>query len=203
MGEFSDKFRAAALTADRMLRGSLYDRYYHIDYAGVAPLLEQPGSQGKMSAFSQLCLQRSGQKQRVGSPACNGMVIEQAQILTTHNLAALVQIGVTPAKPWDVLAVEALEQVGVHLRSAARLQRLVSVKNAAYAWRQAIFFLSLTESVGAVLAIARDAHAGSPVMTTLLAELAACVNGDLTRPFLGWSSERHWIWGLLGKERRL
>jgi len=200
MGAFSDKFRVAALTADQVLRGSLYDRYYGIDYAGVAPLLEQPSGKKELSAFSLMCWQRSGQKQsEAWSPACNGMVLEQAQILTTHNLAALAQAGVTPEKPWDALAVEALDQAATQLRAAATRRRLPSIKNAAYAWRQAIFFLSMTpESIGATLAIARDNHAGSGVMMRLLADLAACVDGESTRPFLGWTTEHHWIWSYLG-----
>ncbi|WP_425953355.1 hypothetical protein [Xylanimonas sp. McL0601] len=40
-----------------------------------------------------------------GSVATNGTVIEQAQILTTHNLAALVYVGVEPGRSWTELAV--------------------------------------------------------------------------------------------------
>lgn len=42
---------------------------------------------------------RAGTSGRSWSPANNGIIIEQAQILTTHSLAALVHFGVRPAQP--------------------------------------------------------------------------------------------------------
>ncbi|WP_255217239.1 hypothetical protein [Myxococcus sp. AM010] len=76
------------------------------------------------------------------------MIIEQAKILTTHNLAVLFDaLGLTrtlrPRLP--ELARRCFERVfRLLLRDVSRYQhRLRNVKNAAYAWRQMVFFLSL------------------------------------------------------------
>ena len=92
MGTFSAKFLAAAQLAGQLLRGSLYERYYDIDYEQLrlmAPDRPQKGSNARTSStFAALCHSRS-EAPSGWSVAANGMVIEQAQILTTHNLASL------------------------------------------------------------------------------------------------------------------
>jgi hypothetical protein len=75
-------------------------------------------------------------------------VIEQAQILTTHNLATLVHaVGVTPADGWAATARRTFATV---VRLAGRIDRnprpLPMIKDMAYAWRQLIFYLSLPEA---------------------------------------------------------
>ena len=97
MGRFSAKFLRAAHLAGELLAGSLYARYYDIDYAAL-PVPDEPGKRGSSSAaFDALCRSRAGAPRGHGPVAANGMVIEQAQILTTHNLATLAHaVGVTP-----------------------------------------------------------------------------------------------------------
>jgi hypothetical protein len=80
------------------------------------------------------------------------IAIEQAQILTTHNLAVL----------FDALPLQ--DQLAPHLRLVAETcfrwtlgrlrlrtsdwhQTLANLKNAAYAWRQLVFYLSFASDV--------------------------------------------------------
>jgi hypothetical protein len=71
--------------------------------------------------FAELCRARAGLRPADSwSVAANGAVIEQAQILTTHNLAVLVASGVHPARPWVDLARESIGRVAALLALAAR-----------------------------------------------------------------------------------
>jgi hypothetical protein len=130
----------------------------------------------------------------------NGTVIEQAQILTTANLAVLVDpIGVRPVDGWRPPAERAFRDV---VRLIDQLPNhdhpLRPVKDAAYAWRQMIFYLSLCsgpERLG-LLDWAR-AHTGEqsgwtrPRLTALLDGLEG-VPGQ--QPFLGWTATgSHWL----------
>ncbi|WP_250001675.1 hypothetical protein [Actinoplanes sp. M2I2] len=140
MGRFSPKFLRAAHLAGELLAGSLYARYYDIDFAA----LPAPGDGS--AAFDALCHVRAAvPRGHRGSVAGNGMVIEQAQILTTHNLATLVRpVGVSPTRGW---AEQARRTFATVLKSAERIERhprpLPLVKDIAYAWRHLVFFLSL------------------------------------------------------------
>jgi hypothetical protein len=92
MGTFSAKFLAAAKVAAQLLRGSLYQRYYGIDADAILSLPDASRERWgvKTSAeFDELCRQRAGVPERGWSVAANGMVIEQAQIPTTRNLAVV------------------------------------------------------------------------------------------------------------------
>lgn len=113
MGEFSRKFLTAARIAGDLLGGTLYERYYGIDYeeirdlaiaeTGTAPARSRraPTSPG----FARLATGRVGTTPGSWSVAANGKVIERAQILTTHNLATLVhRVGIAPRSGWDDLA---------------------------------------------------------------------------------------------------
>ncbi|WP_246006891.1 transcriptional regulator [Actinomadura pelletieri] len=199
MGTFTPKFLIAAQLAGDLLEDSLYDRYYAVDYAAVRALRK---------GFDRLCRQRT-EDVRGWSVAANGMVIEQAQILTTHNLAVLVDpIGVDPADGWDGLARQAF---GVTCRLVRRVQGnrrpLRTVKDAAYAWRQTVFFLSLCglkEQI-AVVAWMQDELDRQPAHTVrrldpVLAGLRhVLTGGDLDGPnphgrrFLGWTLGKHWM----------
>ncbi|MFD3541118.1 hypothetical protein ACFWUQ_16710 [Streptomyces sp. NPDC058662] len=240
-GTFSPKFLAAARVAAELLEGSLYERYYGIDYAAVRAmaaaaetgrggrrnLFTGPGSSlvsasasGPASAsapsvprFARLCAERAG-----GPPgrsvAANGKVIEQAQILTTHNLATLVaRVGIAPPGPgWAALAADCFAAV---CRSVARVEGhphpLATVKDAAYAWRQMLFHLSLCEPSerARALALIEAAAAGRPahVRTRLAPALAGLrlvaaggafgpdgtADAGRARRLLGWSTGGHWM----------
>ncbi|MEO3827400.1 transcriptional regulator [Actinomadura sp. B10D3] len=200
MGRFSPKFLQAAQLAGEVMEGTLYARYYGIDYAAVRRLRD---------GFGDLCEERAGE--RPGSWVVgNGMVIEQAQILTTHNLAALAHpVGIEPADGWDGLARRAF---AVACRLVRRVQGNEfphrNIKDAAYAWRQALFYLALCGLKEQISAIAwmqeeldrQPAHAVRRLDPVLAGLRHVLTGGDLDagpaphgRRFLGWSAGGHWM----------
>ncbi len=213
-GRFSPKFVAAAKVAAGLLQGSLYARYYGIDCAALIAMpvpADKPHTDAKRDALSLLCAARADLQAGVQadgwSVARNGMVIEQAQILTTHNLAVLfaeLGLGERMAAQLPGMARQCLKCICVQLQVAVdtRHARLIQIKNAACAWRQMVFFLSLCEAreAGAFLAWAQ-AHIDEqgdefrrlfmPALPGLAA--AARAQDSKVSPFLGWSQERHWL----------
>lgn len=235
MGTFAPKFLVAARIAAELLRGTLYERYYGIDYRAVRNLaIVEAGERASRSqgprtspAFARLCTERArggGESGRsggsgwsdgsdgsgwsgAGSVAANGKVIEQAQILTTHNLATLVaRVGISPEPGWAELAQRCF---GTVCRMTARIpgnpRPLPTVKDAAYAWRQMIFCLSLCEpdARSRVLALLDEETARHPA--AVAARLAPALTGLRRaaaggtpdsgggRLLLGWTTESHWL----------
>ncbi|MGW0737034.1 hypothetical protein [Streptomyces sp. NPDC002851] len=224
MGTFTPKFLAAARVAGELLDGTLYARYYGIDYPALRNLaVVEAGSaltrgyRARTSpGFARLCAERAGVAPH-GSTAANGAVIEQAQILTTHNLAVLVaRVGITPRPGPADLARRCFATV---CRLTARVHHnprpLSTVKDAAYAWRQLLFHLSLCEPAEqtALLDGFDEELAGQPWhvadrLTPALAGLRLVVGGGSfgedgtadgtagsgrARRFLGWTTGRHWF----------
>ena len=220
MGRFSDKFRRAAQEATRVIGGTLYARYFGIDSDQILALAEPPKkSSGARrawrrarpsesgSSFGDLCRARAGRSPTEGwSVAANGTVIEQSQILTTHNLAALVTLGIEPTRPWLELARESIDNAASLLDLASRQARpFTTVKDAAYSWRQAVFFLTMAgpSEAASLLADASLAGHGPQVMSELLSGLrqaseAIQVPRNAHTPFLGWSVGRHWVLDAIG-----
>jgi hypothetical protein len=120
MGRFSKKFSAAALLAAGLLSGTMYERYYGINYGGLKKLADAQGQNPATSWlsrvtsllkegpspkqpdsvwFEKLCEERAGVRGGGwgAGPAKNGMIIEQQQILTTQNLAVLFTAMSPPA----------------------------------------------------------------------------------------------------------
>ncbi|MEV7414757.1 hypothetical protein [Streptomyces sp. NPDC089919] len=222
MGTFSAKFLAAARTAADLLEGGLYARYYGIDCAAVrsmavvqaADRLARDRAPRTAPAFDRLCVERAGPEAASSwSPARNGTVIEQAQILTTHNLAVLVrQTGVAPAAGWEAAAEAAFAVVcrlvaGVH----GHPRPLGTIKQAAYAWRQMVFHLSMCPPDGQAAAVRRIALEAARQPWHTAARLAPAVAGlrlaaeggtfdadgtalgGLARRFQGWTTTGHWM----------
>lgn len=217
-GTFTPKFLAAARVAAELLGGTLYERYYAIDYAAVRNLaiaetgkaLTRTGTRRATgsAAFAELCAQRAGRAGTEGwSVAGNGTVIEQAQILTTHNLATLVaRVGITPEPGWDDLARRCFTTV---CRTTARVHNnprpLAAIKDAAYAWRQMLFHLSLCRPAAQSRVIAQldeeaarhPAHVAArlaPALTGLRQVAAGGTAGSGTgRRLLGWTTADHWM----------
>ncbi|MEV7617415.1 hypothetical protein [Streptomyces sp. NPDC089799] len=222
MGTFSPKFLNAARIAADLLEDSLYARYYGIDCAAVRNMAVVHAADGigrthqarSAPAFDRLCGERAGSgSARSWSPAANGTVIEQAQILTTHNLAVLVRrADIAPEAGWEALAEQAFSAV---CRLVARVhghpRPLGTIKDAAYAWRQMLFFLSLCppgRQTALVQRLAAEA-AGQPWQTA--ARLAPAIAGlrlvaaggtfdadgtglgGLARRFQGWTTTGHWM----------
>ncbi|MET9650797.1 hypothetical protein ABZZ44_11090 [Streptomyces sp. NPDC006460] len=240
-GGFSPKFPAAARVAAELLGGTLYERYYGIDYAAVRNLAVLEASRNLLRSrpsrtspeFDALCARRAGNPGS-WSVAGNGKVIEQAQILTTHNLATLVaRVGVTPGPGsvrggprdapgahggrgtedgWAVLALRGFDLV---CRLTARLdgpaRARATVKDAAYAWRQMLFHLSLSGPATRALVpdlLAEEASRRSPRVAERLAPALAGLRfvadggsfgpdgtalDGAARRLLGWSTEAHWL----------
>ncbi|MFI8521615.1 hypothetical protein ACIGEZ_27945 [Streptomyces sp. NPDC085481] len=240
MGAFTPKFLDSARAAADLLDGTLYARYYAIDCTAVRSLAvvqaaeglarrhgsPRTGSPEPAREFGRMCAERardatagttgSGHDAESWSysPAANGTVIEQAQILTTHNLAVLVhRAGVAPAAGWEALARDCFATV---CRLVTRLEGhprpLGTVKDAAYAWRQMLFHLSLCapDRQAAVIEWAAAEAAGRPWHAAarlgpavaglrLVASGGAfgpdgTAHGGLARRFLGWSrGGGHWM----------
>lgn len=194
MGEFSETFEKAAALALKRYAGTLYARYYDLP-AAVA-----------RGRFAELCFERAGARLSGNrSVAWNGMVIEQQLILTTHNLAAVFDAmdlsnldhGALARQCFDWIC-RRLQRPGPDWRS-----RLQGLKNAAYAWRQMIVFLSELDAdrqsrawapIEETFAAQPEAFRGrfDPAMIGLRNALTGAppdANGG--RAFLGWALDRH------------
>ncbi|MBL0219526.1 MAG: hypothetical protein IPQ07_37375 [Myxococcales bacterium] len=210
MGSFTPKFVAAAKISARLLRGTLYQRYFAID---VDEVLRIPTANDQVLAeFAALCERRAAPLEGTSRSfvARNGKVIEQAQILTTHNLAVLV----------DALPLR--DELAPHLRSVAEAcfhwavgrmqlrttkghQVLINLKNAAYAWRQMVFYLSFAPDLPEFLQWARAEveRRAFPRFEPVLRGLELAASGVASnepafatgggRVFTGWSTDRHWL----------
>ncbi len=210
MGRFSAKFPRAARLAGELLEGSLYARYYDIDPAALRGTGGRRGRDSDAAAFGALCHARAGDPGDRFSVAANGMVIEQAQILTTHNLATLVHVGVSPADGWPAPARRSFATV---LRLAGRIdgnpRSLSMIKDVAYAWRQLIFYLSVP-GAGDPRPVIDEFHAGlAAAPDTVRGRLLPAVTGlgyvaaggrftDGRTPaggrrLLGWTTGAHWM----------
>ncbi|MBT2442479.1 hypothetical protein J7E93_20680 [Streptomyces sp. ISL-36] len=220
MGTFSPKFLTAARVAAELLSGTLYERYYGIDYPAVRDLAVVETSRNVLRShdartspgFATLCARRAGDP-GTWSVAGNGKVIEQAQILTTHNLATLVhRVHIAPGPGWDELALRCFRTV---CRLTARLEGhprpLATVKDAAYAWRQMLFHLSLCDAPALAGALGRlgeeEARHPAHVAARLAPALAGLrlvadggrfgpdggADGGRARLLLGWSTNGHWL----------
>ncbi|MEL7051004.1 MAG: hypothetical protein AAGM45_04365 [Cyanobacteria bacterium J06588_5] len=221
MGKFSDKFLAAAIVAGKALENSLYATYYGIRYRRVFDM--QRGTPNRNTSrgdwFARLCTMRSGTSAfQYGRPANNGMIIEQQQILTTHNLAALMlsdaiaaQISVAFGDSYQQLAQDCFVWAVQRLQMNAPTWHasLIHLKNAAYAWRQMVFFLTMRGNTQSFLIWAKDYLNQQPLefqrrFQPALVGLELAANGESinqsdriralgARRLLGWYDQRYWI----------
>lgn len=173
----------------------------------------QHGGDGRIpNEFAALCLARAERAGHTGarSVAGNGMVIEQAQILTTHNLAALAgPCGVRPEEGWQALADRAFAQM---IRLADRLGQagrpMPVIKDLGYAWRQTLFYLSMPGTdPRAFCSDARLRLRGeNPVTADMLAPVLEGLDAVIAGAsfdadgragdgwaLLGWSTGGHWL----------
>ena len=215
MGTFTTKWVRAAQATCAALRHSLYARYYDLPGRYDPAFASEETRWGKTTApgFAALCRDRAREAQ-VGKGslvAQNGTVLEQSQILTSHNLVVVAEgLDLTPRlaerAPELVRGIFAFvrkrhAQVAPHWKA-----RLQMVKNTAYAWRQAIYFLSLTDEAtqrALVTAFAREVEGSrlSPVAQGTLRivdgarfdERGLVAGDERARRFLGWSVGPHWI----------
>jgi hypothetical protein len=222
MGDFSEKYLRAAQQAGMLLAGTLYERYYGISYAQIQQIDDvTPSRYGTptSTAFIRLCYERASTAPAGGrrSVARNGTVIEQEQILTSHNLAVLFSaLGLAETLESQLEELARRCFVWICRQQQQRIDawqpRLRMVKNSAYAWRQMVFFLALlpADSVDAFLGWA-EGHLGQQhrafqrrFQPALLGLALAAAGSTLdtqhrrgqageARCFLGWTTERHWL----------
>jgi hypothetical protein len=208
MGSFTKNFVEASRRAADLLEGSLYATYFAIDFAEVRRISDP-------DPFVRLCADRAGVALGTWDPATNGMILEQQQILTTQNLAALFA-GLDLADALRGQLGEMARQCFTWICRRQQMKidqwhaRLIMVKKTAYAWRQMVFFLALlpADEVAEFLRWAEghlEAQPGElrnrfrPALTGL--GLAAegvpiespAAQGVDARRFLGWSKTRHWL----------
>ncbi len=228
MGTFTTKWRTAGKVASQSLEGSLYARYYdlpHPDFWSSAPeatgwarRLQRRWAKETAEDFTALCSTRAaeaGRARHSRSVAANGAILEQSQILTTHNLAVLTSgLELAPAlrERAPKLAQRVLAWV-LHMYARLPKQRhaaLQTIKNISYAWRQAIYLLSFCDTTAQTAAVHRLLEATAtgtaqqlrPVIHGLDHVLAGgrfdpagiAVTGT-GRRLLGWSVGEHWLLG--------
>ncbi|GAB1509546.1 hypothetical protein JCM33774_15870 [Actinophytocola sp. KF-1] len=205
-GTFTKKFRDAAAIAHGVVAGTLYGRHYDLTETWTDRITTE---RGQAVSFAELCAIRAGEARGESGSATaeSGVVLEQAQILTTHNLAVLVHrlgLGGRLAAVASGLAGQALSWAvrRMAMPFPHRHAALIAVKNAAYAWRQGIFFLGFcdTATQRATVDWLRPQLHGTR-LAPALDGLAAIVAGERFdargrvgsgRRWLGWSTGGHW-----------
>ncbi|NHZ93287.1 hypothetical protein F2P45_30385 [Massilia sp. CCM 8733] len=220
MGMFAHKFTKVAAHATAMLDGSLYSRYYGIgehERDQLRELARQRGANAASPASERgltgLCETRAGVRCGLGTVINNAMIIEQQQILTTHNLAALVarlDLDGQLQPHYERMAQQCFAWICRNQQNALNAWPgdPRAIRNAAYAWRQMVFFLSMAPASADFIAWAR-AHLAqeSPRLQRRLApalaglELAAAghalddpasqANG--ARRLLAYTNGQHWM----------
>lgn len=224
MGQFTPKFTEAAKLACKLLGDSLYVAYYQIDVDQIDRLPDDEVGQKHVwpwqrsqprDEFARLCAARAGVELGGWRPATNGMIIEQQQILTTQNMAALVAgLDLRSALQGRFAGMAQSCFRWICARNQMRVDgwhaRLILVKKSAYAWRQMIFFMSLLphEDLLGFLDWADGFYAKqSPAFQSRFLPafdgLKRVANGltphptaapDVPiQPFLGWSDSQHWL----------
>ncbi|MGZ0146370.1 hypothetical protein ACXJJ3_04815 [Kribbella sp. WER1] len=138
--------RAAAAVASRVLAGTFYARYY--DLPPSWPTTESRLRRRRTTSdFADACMRRAA--------AAHGTALEQSQILTTSNLAVLI----------DALDLaDWLHEVGPELAERAFAAALEQPQ--ASAWRQAIFYLSYCDPMSTLSKL--HARHPDPAVTGLL-----------------------------------
>ena len=227
MGTFGPKFTDSAKLATSMLQGSLYLDYYQIDAATIASLQHSHASAAsvwpwrkrqkkqKEQDFAQLCAQRAGVPLGQWRPASNGMIIEQQQILTTQNLAALIvglNLRVSLEGRFAGMAQSCLRSIAS--RNQVKVDdwhaQLILIKNSAYAWRQMVFYLSMLPEAAMASTLdwmeqyfEKQSERFQLRYRPVFDGLNACAKGtpqnlqlhERGMPFLGWSDKPHWLMG--------
>lgn len=202
MGGFSAKFVRAAAIAARRLEGTLYAQYYALPTEEVRAIGASLPSKGPVPAFGARCERMAALEPGLGwSVARNGRIIEQQQILTTQNLVPLIDAAGLDGERFPELARASFAWLvrRVQVKAKARIDRLRTAKNAAYAWRQIIAYLSLSPA-GAIegfLAEAHDTVAAQPEpwRTGLASFVEGLENAHAGRTpevrLLGWTTGPH------------
>ncbi|MEV0698540.1 hypothetical protein AB0I53_11565 [Saccharopolyspora sp. NPDC050389] len=213
MGTFTKKWRDAAELASRTMSGTLYAAYYDLPSESQWAQPSRKRMRRTADDFAELCAERAGEAGSSGNfVARNGAVLEQSQILTTHNLAVLVH-GLDLTDQVRERAPELARRTfdWVVRRLAQRTDdhhaALIQVKNVAYAWRQAIFLLGFCDpevQLSQVRELREEVRAhGIARFGPAVEGLAHVIGGGRFtasgvasqgsgRRLLGWAAGRHW-----------
>ncbi len=225
MGEFAEGFLRNAKQASPLLKDTLYERYYGVSFAEldrVEPTAGKDGQPAISKGFSSYAAKLSARDLDPKAPApgyvvANALVIEQAIVLTTHNVAGLIEtLGlqeplkgeyVTLANKCFHHCVALLQRLPKH---SWRLQ-MQRAKLSAYAWRNMLLFLSLAtqeERKGFLLwaqtELNREPEEFQRRFAPVMAGLQMVEKGETfgalgvhqasgARRFLGWNPGRHWV----------
>ncbi|WP_307280930.1 hypothetical protein [Arthrobacter sp. W4I7] len=202
MDSFSPVFLRAAQETATVVGSTLYARYYGIDYGRILTMgtTQETSSWPRTTPrtvvpeFDALVRSRAciGPARWGYDVVASGKIIEQAQILTTQNLAVLVKAGVT--LDWGTQARGAWNVAKNHLAKTAGAKNLRHRKNAAYAWRQAIFYLALSplEQAAAFVDDETVTHGLGPAVTVQAEAIFKGLRETIEAgapadgPFLGW-----------------
>lgn len=210
-GKFSPKFTSASAIAAQLLQGTLYETYYGLadDYKMLS------SGVGKNYSLVATCARRAGLRKDWSYGSCGetGTVVEQQLVLTTHNLASLFTALQVNDFNLSNMALRCTTWVYRTLAVAAGAgshERLMHTKNAAYAWRQLLFFVSMIgqvqkeqqdEVLSAVFSGLRKKDSkckslNAKIEKHLISSLEKAIAGEPPKqPFLGWTSQRqHWFW---------
>jgi hypothetical protein len=226
MGTFSSAFVRAAQVAAPALAGTLYERYYGLPLQQVVTLddfVERPSGAATSPSFDALCAELAGVEDGGRwSVAANGTIIEQCQILTTHNLAPLLSrldLIEELLDQFPLLAQQCFAWICARLQLGIKEWRagLHNVKNAAYAWRQMLLYLSFAEAEETPRFLQwSDAHLEQQAQE-FRQQFALVQNGLRAvamgqqfsaagrtpagegRRFLGWTVGRHWLFAEPGE----
>ncbi|MCL2528549.1 MAG: hypothetical protein FWE42_09050, partial [Defluviitaleaceae bacterium] len=111
MGRFVKSFDDAAFAAAALLKGSVYERYYDLDYLGFANAYTEKyeaGTKQEKALLDSVVKEYMNKKPSKSTRYVvrNGMQIEYGQIYTTHNLATLIAENVKLEKSYEELATE-------------------------------------------------------------------------------------------------
>jgi hypothetical protein len=220
MGAFTENFLRSAQRAGRLLQGTLYERYYGISYAAIMPINDikfgRHGVAPTSPSFYKICAELAGPRSATFSVAENGKVIEQEQILTTHNLATLFdELLLTKTLRPRLVDMAKSCFVFVCRRQQQPIEkwksRLRMLKNTAYAWRQMMFYLSLVPDESEEFVTWAQSHLDKQRpgfrerFQPAINGLALCVRGGTiseivetaslvkARRFLGWATQKHWL----------
>ncbi|MEQ4921895.1 hypothetical protein [Proteus hauseri] len=157
MGMFSRKISNILVNiTNTPLPYSLYSQYYRIDYFQLKQELcdsliaanKQPDDPYATSrVILKWCENRANLKFGSYSPTINGCILEQFYVLTTHNLSTIFNDLMLAPKLQPFLldmSKQCLKIISRNLQAPYRGYHasLIAIKQAAYTWRQLVFYLS-------------------------------------------------------------
>lgn len=151
MGVFTTKWEAAGRAASALLEGTIYARYFDMpsveDWGPPDPSPPAQWGVPTSAVFGRLCERRAEAAGGRGYGLARAhAILEQAEILTTHNLALLVDgLGLRAAVAADApeLAARALAWAMTRRPAPDPASTRQAIKAAATAFRQGLYFLSL------------------------------------------------------------